>query len=298
MHLLSAIDVHKHYASHTALRGVTLHVPERSIFGLLGPNGAGKTSLIRIITQITGADQGELRFMGEPLQPKHALQMGYLPEERGLYKKMRVGEQLLYLGQLKGLSKAEARSRLDYWVQRFGMEQWWKKQVGDLSKGMQQKVQFVATVLHKPSLIILDEPFSGFDPVNAGLIQAEIQRLAAEGATIIFSTHRMETVEELCDYIVMLHRAEKVLDGPKRAIKEQFRSHTYEVEVDRPLRLPLPDGCELLEQDPAQGRYRIRLADSGPNALLRAIMDQGATLRLLREHAPSMNDIFISLAQR
>jgi len=274
---------------------VSLAVPEGSIFGLLGPNGAGKTSLIRIITQITGADSGEILFRGERLNPNHIGQIGYLPEERGLYKKMKVGEQLLYLAQLRGLSRADAVQRIKGWLDRLELKAWAQKNVEDLSKGMQQKVQFVATVLHQPSLIILDEPFSGFDPINANLIKDEILRLRDEGATIIFSTHRMESVEELCDNIALINRAHKVLDGPVSQIKAQFKTNTYEVEGQGRLLLVHPD-FEVLEQKARENDHffaRIRLhAGTRPNDLLRVLIGQ-VQVQAFRERIPSINEIFI-----
>src|SRR5690606_30759373 len=211
--MLEIHNIIKQYAEHRALDDVSMTIPAGKIFGLLGPNGAGKTSLIRIINQITAPDEGHILFDGQPLSPDHIAQIGYLPEERGLYKKMEVGEQMIYLAQLKGFSKQQAKARLDHWFERLDMKAWWKKKIEDLSKGMQQKVQFIATVLHEPKLIILDEPFSGFDPINAQIIQDEILKLNQEGATIIYSTHRMETVEELCDHIALINKSKKILDG-------------------------------------------------------------------------------------
>ena len=211
--MLSIRNIVKQYANHRALDNVSIEIEQGSVFGLLGPNGAGKTSLIRIINQITAPDQGEVYLNGEKLNPSHISKIGYLPEERGLYKKMEIGEQMLYLAQLKGLSKADATARIRYWFERMGIQSWWNKKVEDLSKGMQQKVQFIATVVHDPELIILDEPFSGFDPVNAQLITNEILELNQKGATIIFSTHRMESVEQLCDSIALIHKSKKILDG-------------------------------------------------------------------------------------
>lgn len=228
--LLEINHVTKDYANHRALDDVSIQIPRGKIFGLLGPNGAGKTSLIRIINQITAPDSGEIRFNGELLGAQHIAQIGYLPEERGLYKKMKIGDQMLYLAQLKGLSKKEAIHRIQDWCKRLEITSWLDKKIEDLSKGMQQKVQFVATVIHQPQLIILDEPFSGFDPVNANLIKEQILRLNAEGATIIFSTHRMETVEELCDHIALIHRSRKILDGPVQDIKKNYRNQTYTLE--------------------------------------------------------------------
>ncbi|UQA77263.1 ATP-binding cassette domain-containing protein [Sphingobacterium siyangense] len=228
--LLEINHVTKDYANHRALDDVSIQIPKGKIFGLLGPNGAGKTSLIRIINQITAPDSGDILFNGEPLGPQHIAQIGYLPEERGLYKKMKIGDQMLYLAQLKGLSKREALARIRDWCQRLDITSWLDKKIEDLSKGMQQKVQFVATVIHQPQLIILDEPFSGFDPVNANIIKEQILRLNQEGATIIFSTHRMETVEELCDNIALINRSKKILDGSVQAIKKEYRNQTYRLE--------------------------------------------------------------------
>ena len=293
--ILEAINVRKAYANHVALDGVSLAIPEGSIFGLLGPNGAGKTSLIRIITQITGADEGEIRFRGERLNPSHIGQIGYLPEERGLYKKMKVGEQLLYLAQLRGLDRAEAVRRIKRWLDRLDLKEWAQKNVEDLSKGMQQKVQFIATVLHEPRLIILDEPFSGFDPINANLIKDEILALRDQGATIIFSTHRMESVEELCDSIALINKSHKVLDGPVSEIKNQFKTNTYELEGKGRLLLTHPD-FEVLEQKERENGHvfaRIQIhAGATPNDLLRFAMTQ-LEVQAFRERIPSINEIFI-----
>ena len=293
--ILEAIDVRKAYANHVALDGVSLSIPEGSIFGLLGPNGAGKTSLIRIITQITAADEGEIRFRGERLNPSHIAQIGYLPEERGLYKKMKVGEQLLYLAQLRGLSRADATARIKQWLHRFEIKEWAGKNVEDLSKGMQQKVQFIATVLHDPKLIILDEPFSGFDPINANLIKDEILELRNQGATIIFSTHRMESVEEMCDNIALINRSRKVLDGPIGVIRDQFKTNTYEVEGQGKLILVHPD-FEVVEQKERENGHfyaRVQLHDGvRPNDLLRYLIGT-VEVEAFREQIPSINEIFI-----
>ena len=293
--ILEAIDVHKTYSAHTALAGVSLAIPEQSIFGLLGPNGAGKTSLIRIINQITAADSGEIRLRGERLQPKHIADIGYLPEERGLYKKMKVGEQLIYLARLRGLSRAEAVGRIKDWLTRFEIKDWADKNVEDLSKGMQQKIQFIATVLHQPSLIILDEPFSGFDPINANLLKDEILRLRDEGATVIFSTHRMESVEEMCDHIALINRAHKVLDGPVKGIRDQFRTSTYEVEGKGRLMVVHPDFEVLEHHERENGHFYdlIRLhAGVSPNDLLRYLIGS-VEVHAFRELIPSINEIFI-----
>tara|TARA_R110001583_G_scaffold15052_4_gene62391 strand:- start:19405 stop:20334 length:930 start_codon:yes stop_codon:yes gene_type:complete len=227
--ILTVENVCKNYGSYTALNNVSISVPKGSVFGLLGPNGAGKTSLIRIINQITLPDSGTIYLDGEKLQPHHIQNIGYLPEERGLYKSMKVGEQVLYLAQLKGMSKTEAKKKLSYWFEKFEITDWWNKKIQELSKGMAQKVQFIVTVLHAPKLLIFDEPFSGFDPINANLIKDEILQLRDEGASIIFSTHRMESVEELCDNIALIDKSNKILDGKLTDIKEEFKTNQYEV---------------------------------------------------------------------
>jgi len=229
--LIEAHAVSKKFGDFTALNNVSISVPKGSIFGLLGPNGAGKTTLIRVINQITMPDAGHVILDNEPLQPQHIKDIGYLPEERGLYKSMKVGEQALYLAQLKGLSKVEARKRLKVWFERLEIGDWWNKKIQELSKGMAQKVQFIVTVLHEPKLLIFDEPFSGFDPINANLIKDEILRLKNEGATVIFSTHRMESVEELCDDIALLHQSNKILEGKLTDIKRQFKNNIFEVGI-------------------------------------------------------------------
>jgi ABC-2 type transport system ATP-binding protein len=228
--MLRIENIVKQYADHRALDNVSLEVEKGCIFGLLGPNGAGKTSLIRIINQITAPDEGSVYINNERLNPSHITKIGYLPEERGLYKKMEIGEQMIYLAQLKGLSKKSALEQCNYWFEKMGMQSWWKKKVEDLSKGMQQKVQFVATVIHQPELIILDEPFSGFDPINAEVIKNEILELNKKGATIIFSTHRMESVEQLCDSIALINKSKKILDGRLKDIRNSYRSNTFAIE--------------------------------------------------------------------
>lgn len=294
MSILKVAAVSKRYAHHQALQDISFEVPEKSIFGLLGPNGAGKTSLIRIITQITGADTGEIFFRGQPLQPRHIRNMGYLPEERGLYKKMKVGEQLMYLAQLKGLSRQEAGQRIKTWIEKFDIGSWMSKNIEDLSKGMQQKVQFVATVLHEPELIILDEPFSGFDPINANIIKDEILELREKGSTIIFSTHRMESVEELCDNIALINRARMVLDGAVKDIKNEYKTNTYLVEGHGHLLVLSPD-FEVQQQSESHGAFRasIRLVNGArPNDLLRYLI-QSVEVHHFQEKIPSINDIFI-----
>lgn len=294
--MLSVNNIVKQYATHRALDDVSLTVEQGKIFGLLGPNGAGKTSLIRIITQITAPDSGEVIFNGQRLNANHISQIGYLPEERGLYKKMEIGEQVLYLARLKGLTTAEATKRVRYWFERLEMGSWWNKKVEDLSKGMQQKVQFVATVLHQPELIILDEPFSGFDPVNAEVIKNEILELNKQGATFIFSTHRMESVEELCDSIALIHRSKKILDGTVSGIKEKYRSNTYIVEYDGDLNTELPSEIfSVLQKDVKKGKtvLKIRLKEGQTtNQLLSALLPV-VNIHRLDEVIPTMNDIFI-----
>jgi ABC-2 type transport system ATP-binding protein len=292
--MLQIKEVTKRYANHLALDAVSFEIPEKSIFGLLGPNGAGKTSLIRIITQITGADSGEVFFKGEKLRPEHIRRMGYLPEERGLYKKMKVGEQLLYLAQLKGLSKAEATTRIKYWLDRLDLRTWADRTIEDLSKGMGQKVQFIASIMHEPELIILDEPFSGFDPVNANLIKDEILELREKGSTIIFSTHRMESVEELCDNIALINKSHKVLDGPVKTIRDSYKTNTFMVEGKGKLLLASPD-FKVIEQTEHHGIFRatVQIVDNqSPNVLLRYMLDR-VEIHAFREKIPSINDIFI-----
>lgn len=300
MNILEVKNVSKQYAAHRALDHISLSVPKGSIYGLLGPNGAGKTSLIRIITQITQADEGEVLFDGQKLHPDHIKQIGYLPEERGLYKKMEVGEQLLYFAQLKGLSRADALVKLKDWVEKFEIKGWWKKKVEELSKGMQQKIQFIATVLHEPQLIILDEPFSGFDPINANLITDEILKLKEKGSSIIFSTHRMESVEQLCDYIALINQSKKVLDGSVQQIREQFRTHTYEVEHAQNS-ITLQHGFELLQTIPTKHESFISLIkvpqEASNNALLQQLIQQTNILRF-EEKLPDMQQIFISVVNQ
>jgi ABC-2 type transport system ATP-binding protein len=280
---------------------VSLSVPKGSIFGLLGPNGAGKTTFIRIINQITMPDSGKVFLDGEPLNPLHIKDIGYLPEERGLYKSMKVGEQAMYLAQLKGLSKSEAKDRLKYWFERFDISEWWHKKIEELSKGQAQKIQFVVTVLHQPKLLIFDEPFSGFDPINANLIKDEILRLRDEGATVIFSTHRMESVEELCDHIALIHQSNKILDGKLTDIKKQFKTNTYEVGLQTPdadtLVKNLESHFEVLPatfknlNDDVKLNIKIN-KDRSPNDLL-SYLTQQAEVHHFVEVVPTANDIFI-----
>jgi ABC-2 type transport system ATP-binding protein len=294
--MLSVKNIVKQYATHRALDNVSLEVERGKIFGLLGPNGAGKTSLIRIITQITAPDSGEVIFNGKRLNTDHISQIGYLPEERGLYKKMEIGEQILYLARLKGLSTAEATKRIKFWFEKLEMGSWWNKKVEDLSKGMQQKVQFVATVLHQPELIILDEPFSGFDPVNADIIKNEILELNRQGATFIFSTHRMESVEELCDHIALIHQSKKILDGSVDAIKGSYRNNTYWVAYEGNYNPVSTAGIfEVLQTEQIKEKTLIKIQlhpDKTANEVLSILLPH-VTISKLDEVIPTMNDIFI-----
>jgi len=282
----------KQYAQHRALDDVSMDIEKGSIFGLLGPNGAGKTSLIRIINQITAPDSGDVFFNGEKLNPKHIAKIGYLPEERGLYKKMEIGEQALYLAQLKGLSRAEATKRIKYWFEKMDMQGWWNKKVEDLSKGMQQKVQFVATILHEPELIILDEPFSGFDPVNAEIITKEILELNQKGATIIFSTHRMESVEQLCDSIALINKSHKILDGKVSDIKNSYRNNTFRIEFTGQFPAEKTGLFSIVSTGNAH-EIRIKIAEGKtPNEVLSYLLPH-IQIQQLSEVIPSINDIFI-----
>lgn len=292
--LLQVNQVSKQYANHLALDKVSMDVPEGTILGLLGPNGAGKTSLIRIITQITAPDSGTITFAGEPLQRQHTHQIGYLPEERGLYKKMKVGDTLQFFAKLKGLNNQQAKDKIDYWVQLFEMQTWWNKHVEELSKGMQQKVQFITTVLHKPRLLILDEPFSGFDPINAEAITSAILNLKRDGCTIIFSTHRMESVEQMCDYIVLLNKSRNILNGEVQAVKNQFDTHTFEIKHTQPLVGQSSFQIHATQQT-HDGVYHTTIqkdAQISNNALLQLLMQQTEVLHFERK-LPSMNDIFV-----
>lgn len=296
-----AENIYKRFGNFTALNNVSIRIPRQSIFGLLGPNGAGKTTFLRIINQITMPDEGRVYLDGKPLHPDDIVHIGYLPEERGLYKSMKVGEQAMYLARLKGLSKAEARERLIYWFRRLGIEGWWDKKIQELSKGMAQKVQFVITVLHKPKLLIFDEPFSGFDPVNANLIKDEILQLKEEGATILFSTHRMESVEELCDYIGLIHKGHKLLDGRVSEIKKEYKSNTYEVGLEANNETELlgelqarfvigPARFKSIQEDL---KLSIKIKESeNSNDLIRFLVTR-AKINHFVEVIPSVNDIFI-----
>ena len=299
--LLVADSVTKNFGKFRALNEVSIAVPKGSIFGLLGPNGAGKTTLIRIINQITMPDEGRVMLDGQPLKPEHIRDIGYLPEERGLYKSMKVGEQCLYLAQLKGLSKSEAKSRLKYWFDKLEIGDWWNKKIQELSKGQAQKIQFVVTVLHRPKLLIFDEPFSGFDPINANLIKDEILQLRDEGATVIFSTHRMESVEELCDHIALIHKSNKVLDGKLNDIKRQYKTNTFEVGLQsNNSEAVLSEIKNTFEVFPATFKnlyddikLNVKIDDAtSPNDLL-SFLTSKAEVHHFVEVIPSASDIFI-----
>jgi ABC-2 type transport system ATP-binding protein len=299
MDLFVASEVTKRYANHTALNKVSINVPEQSIFGLLGPNGAGKTSLIRIINMITAPDEGQLFMNGEKLQPKHKDLIGYLPEERGLYKKMKVGEQAVYLAQLKGLTHKEATIRLKEWFKKFDIYAWWNRKVEELSKGMQQKIQFIVTVIHNPKLLIFDEPFSGFDPINANIIRDEILRLKENGATIIFSTHNMASVEELCDHIALINKSNKILEGKVKDIKNTYKTNTYQIEMlnfNGNLKEKLNENFEIAEENIQDEIFNAKiklLGDTKPNDLIKILMNY-STIHSFNEIIPTMNDIFIT----
>lgn len=303
--ILEVQNVVKQYGDYTALNNVSLQVPKGSIYGLLGPNGAGKTTLIRIINQITMPDSGLVLLDGEKLNPEHVKHIGYMPEERGLYKTMKVGEQCLYLAQLKGMPEAEAKKQLKYWFEKFEIEGWWNKKIQELSKGMAQKIQFIVTILHQPKLLILDEPFSGFDPVNANLIKDEIIELNKKGTSIIFSTHRMESVEEMCDYIALIHKSNKLIEGKLEDVKRQYRSNTFQVGV-------LTNNIEGLMVHLTQKftisqtnfkslnddlKLEVHLGQHNSNELL-SILSQFGQVTHFVEKIPSVNDIFIQTVSK
>ena len=303
MELLLANNITKQYGDFKALDDVSISVPEKCIFGMLGPNGAGKTTLIRIINQITGPDSGNVIFNGEKLNQKHIEIIGYLPEERGLYKKMKVGEQALYLAQLKGMTKHDALIKLKFWFEKFEIQAWWNKKVEELSKGMQQKVQFITTVLHEPKLLIFDEPFSGFDPINVNLIKNEILKLRDNGATVIFSTHNMSSVEELCDNIALLNKSKKILDGSVREIKNTYKSNIFEVSYHgepENIVISTKDNFEVLESNKNNDLCysKLKLKNNlSTNDLLQLLIPQ-IQIQSFNEILPSMNDIFISRVKK
>ena len=279
MNYLEINHVSKTYGTKKVLNDISIKVPEKSIFGLLGPNGAGKTTLIRILNQITMPDSGQVLLNGKPLCPSDIANIGYLPEERGLYKKMKVSEQAIYLAQLKGMDKKEADRRLRHWFMKFGIASWWDKKVEELSKGMQQKVQFIVTVIHEPKLLIFDEPFSGFDPINVNLLKNEILELRDKGATILFSTHNMASVEELCDNIMLINKGEKILEGSVYDIKQQYKNHSYDI---------------VYKPNDGSGEQHLTVNTTNPNELIQDIISKGELVSF-NEILPSMNEIFINL---
>lgn len=290
--ILSIQNVVKRYEKHTAVDHVTFDVPKGTVFGLLGPNGAGKTSLIRMITTITAPDEGVIYFDGEKINSRTPERIGYMPEERGLYKKMKVGEQLLYLAQLKGLTSAQAKTEIEYWFTKFEISDWYNKKVEDLSKGMQQKIQFIATVIHRPPLLILDEPFSGLDPINTNLIKEEIQRLNQEGTSIIFSTHRMEQVEEMCQYIALINKGKNVLYGEVQEIKNRYKQHLYKIESDSPFPDEMGEAFTIVSRTGNSITLQTE-NDEQSNAPLHYLLNKGIRILSFNEILPSFDEIFI-----
>lgn len=290
--ILSIQNVVKRYGAYTAVDHVSFEMPVGSMFGMLGPNGAGKTSLIRMITTITGPDEGQILLDGKKLNPDSPSQIGYMPEERGLYKKMKVGEHLIYLARLKNLTQVEAKREIDFWLTKFEITDWWNKKIEDLSKGMQQKIQFIATVVHRPKLLILDEPFTGLDPINTNLIKDEIRELHRLGTSIIFSTHRMEQVEEMCEFIVLINKGQNVLCGPVRDIQEEFKENLFEVAFDGELPASFIENNEIIRRD---GNFLIARLSPGTdsNLMLKDLLANNVRLRSFREILPSFNEIFI-----
>jgi ABC-2 type transport system ATP-binding protein len=297
MALVELHNLKKYYATQKAVDDISLSIEEGSIFGLLGPNGAGKTTLLRMVTGIFRPDEGDVIIAGKKFDPIEDVRLiGYMPEERGLYKKMKIGEQALYLAQLKGLSKAEALESAKYWFSRLKMESWWDKKLEDLSKGMGQKLQFVVTVMHSPKLIILDEPFSGLDPVNAGLIKDEIFNLAKKGSTIIFSTHRMEQVEEICDHIALINQGNVLLDGSVDGVKQQFKENIWELKYQGDKTLITNDSFEIIQQ--FKDRIYIKIDEgANENAILQYLMQEGFLIKGFNEILPTLNDIFIHIVE-
>ncbi|MCT4637026.1 MAG: ABC transporter ATP-binding protein [Bacteroidales bacterium] len=303
MEIFKAENIVKTYANHRALNDVSITIPENTVYGLLGPNGAGKTTLIRIINQITAPDSGNLYFKGRPLKAEDIHRIGYLPEERGLYKKMKVGEQAIYLAQLKGLSKSDAIKRLKMWFEKFEISAWWDKKVEELSKGMQQKIQFIVTILHEPELLIFDEPFSGFDPINANLLKREILELRKKGATVIFSTHNMGSVEEVCDHITLINKSQNILSGDIFEVKNRFKTNTFHFNLNGKIEdlsfLPESDYQLIEKQDMRNNMQELTiksLSPKGKNQLIKS-MAEHAEIVSFNELIPSMNDIFINVVE-
>lgn len=296
MNVLELQNLQKYYATHKAVDDISFSIPQGSIFGLLGPNGAGKTTLLRMITGIFYPDKGNIIFDGRKFDPQNDIQhIGYMPEERGLYKKMKVGEQVLYLAQLKGMSKSAAQAKMDHWFQKFEITSWTNKKVEELSKGMQQKVQFISTIMHDPKLLILDEPVSGLDPINAQLIQQEIYDMAKNGTTIIFSTHRMEQVEEICDHIVLVNKGKKILDGPVKQIKQDFKQHLYRIGLDEqpnPAQMATYHFTIVKQLEKA---YTVKINEhSKTNDILSHFIQHGIQVNYFEEILPTINEVFIS----
>lgn len=300
--MLEIKNIVKQYEAHLALNDVSMHIPKGSVFGLLGPNGAGKTSLIRIINQITAADSGEILFNSEKLNPSHISKIGYLPEERGLYKKMEIGEQVLYLSQLKGLSKHESLKRAKYWFEKMEIQSWWTKKVEELSKGMQQKVQFIATVIHEPELLILDEPFSGFDPVNADIIKDEFLELNKKGCTIIFSSHRMESVEQLCDRIALINKSKKILEGTVEEIQNQYKDNSYSLSIKGHHHASSFEGMNIeiikIAHEKGNTIAKLKLNEAESKKVLLNKMINNYDLISFEEIIPSIHEIFIQNVTR
>ncbi|MCF8219540.1 MAG: ATP-binding cassette domain-containing protein [Bacteroidales bacterium] len=298
MNILEINGITKDYANHRALDDVSLSIPEKSVFGLLGPNGAGKTTLIRIINQISSMDQGKITFNGEKLRQQHVNRIGYLPEERGLYRKMKVGEMALYLAQLKGLSKAQAMEKLEHWFTKFDIIDWWYRKVEELSKGMQQKIQFIITIIHEPDLLVFDEPFSGFDPINQVMLKEEILKQKERGAAIIFSTHNMASVEEICDNIALIHNSKVILQGEVQALKEEYKANEFEIVLanfNKPIQSLNDHEMKIVSDNSEDGLFKGRLRTTSQlstNEVIRKLISFGE-IRSFREVLPTMNDIFI-----
>lgn len=290
--ILRLENVLKTYEKQIAVNRVSFEVPKGKIFGLLGPNGAGKTSIIRIITSITRADEGTVWLDEEKLNNRHPEQIGYMPEERGLYKKMKVGDHLLYLAQLKGLSSKQAKEEIDHWFKKFAIEDWWNKKIDELSKGMQQKIQFIATVVHRPKLLILDEPFSGLDPINANLIKDEIHELNENGTSIIFSTHRMEQVEEICDHIVLINKGKNILDGQVKTIKNTFKENLFKIDYEGTLPADIQTKVNIVKQKDTSITVQLP-EERQSNPLLQHLISQGVYIHAFNEILPTLNEIFI-----
>jgi ABC-2 type transport system ATP-binding protein len=297
MNILEVQNLKKYFASQKAVDDISFTIPEGNIFGLLGPNGAGKTTLIRMITGIFYPDSGNINFNGRPFDAVNdGLGIGYMPEERGLYKKMKIGEQALYLAQLKGMSKSQAMEAIKYWFVKLDMQSWWNKKVEDLSKGMSQKLQFVTTVLHQPKLIILDEPFSGLDPLNANLIKDEIFQLAKNGSTIIFSTHRMEQVEEICNHIILVNKGKKILDGTVKQVKQDYKEQLYRIHANTIAENLITPIFKVISHNPEELIVKLT-DDTRNNDVLQHFIGQGVEITAFNEVLPSLNDIFIKVVE-